>query len=78
MIRRARLKPEYAACYPKVRAGEWHHAWWLTEVVRRQIRREAASPTGPRVRSNHHYDIESGERFPYRGRARRTPPPEGG
>ena len=74
MIRRARLKPEYAAWYPRVRAGEWHHAWWLTEVVRRQIRREAAFPIGSRVLSDHHFDFESGERFPYLGQERRTPP----
>jgi hypothetical protein len=78
MIRRARLKPEYAACYPKLRAGEWHNAWWLTEVVRRQLRRETAFPTGARVLNDHHFDFESGERFPYLGQERRTPVPEAG
>ena len=76
MIRRARLKPEYAAWYPKLRAGEWHHAWWLTEVVRRQVRQDAAAPDGDRVLSDHHFDFESGERFPFLGRERRTPPPK--
>ena len=78
MLRRARLKPESAAWSPKLRAGEWHHAWWLTEVVRRQVRKETAVPTGPRVLNDHHFDFESGERFPYLGRERRTPLPEVG
>jgi hypothetical protein len=78
MIQRARLKPEYAAWYPKLRAGEWHHAWWLTEVVRRQVRKEAVFPIGARVLSDRHFDFESGERCPFLGRERRTPPPEVG
>jgi hypothetical protein len=76
MIRRARLKPEFAAWYHRIRAGEWHHARWLTEVVRRELRREETFPVGARVLSDHHFDFESGERFPFRGRERRTPPPD--
>ena len=76
MIRRARLKPEFATSYPTLRAGEWHHAGWLTEVVRRQLRQEPAPAAGPRVLCDHHFDFESGERRPYLGRERRTPPPE--
>ena len=78
MIRRARLKPEYAAWYPRVRAGEWHHAWWLTEVVRRQVRREAAFPGGSPGVERPPLRFRVGERFPYLGQERRTPPPMGG
>jgi hypothetical protein len=76
MIRRARLKPEFAAWYPRVRPGEWHHAWWLTEVIRRQLRHEATIPIGHRVLNDQHFDFEAGERFPYLGRERRTPAPD--
>jgi hypothetical protein len=76
MVRRARLKPEFAAWYPRVQAGEWHHAWWLSEVVRRQLRRESTFPIGSRVLSDKHFDFESGDRHPFAGRERRTPPPE--
>jgi hypothetical protein len=76
MVRRARLKPEYAAWYPRIQPGEWHHAWWLSEVVRRQLRRESTLPIGSRVLSDQHFDFESGERRPFAGRERRTPPPE--
>jgi hypothetical protein len=76
MVRRARLKPEYAARYPRIQAGEWHHAWWLSEVVRRQLRGDSALPIGGRVLNEQHFDFEAGERFPYLGRERRTPLPE--
>jgi hypothetical protein len=76
MVRRARLKPEFAAWYPSIHAGEWHHAWWLSEVVRRQLRRESIFPIGARVLSEQHFDFEAGERRPFAGRERRTPPPE--
>jgi hypothetical protein len=76
MIRRARLKPEYAAWYPGVQPGEWHYAGWLTEVVRRELRRETTIPTSGRVLSDQHFDFEAGERSAFRGRERRTPLPK--
>jgi hypothetical protein len=41
--RKARLRPEYVDWYPEIRAGEWHNATWLAEVVMQQRRRGVPS-----------------------------------
>jgi hypothetical protein len=73
MVRRkARLRPEYAAWYPELLAGEWHDAGWATEKVLQQHRKDASSwRLGRRVLSEAHFEFEWGDYTPSEGRERR-------
>ena len=72
--RTARLRPEYAEWYPRVEAGRWHDAAYLTEVVRRQL--SEGSPAwapGGRILSDMHFEFEGGRPGPNQGAERRGP-----
>ena len=73
--RKARLRPEYAAWYPQLVAGEWHDAGWAAEKVRQQHRK--GSPPwslGRRTLSEAHFEFEGGDYRPLEGRERRMSP----
>jgi hypothetical protein len=73
--RKARLRPEYAAWYPQLPAGEWHDAGWAAEKVLQQHRK--GSPPwslGRRTLSEAHFEFEGGDYRPLEGRDRRISP----
>lgn len=57
--RQARLKPQFAALYPGVLAGEWLPAWLLAEQLMRSAERRDQSP-GLRVCDPAHCDFRGG------------------
>jgi hypothetical protein len=73
--RKARLRPEYAAWYPQLMAGEWHDAGWATEKVLQQHRK--GSPPwslGRRILSEAHFEFQEGDDEPLEDRERRRSP----
>ena len=42
-LRKGRLRPEYDEWYPRIAAGVWHNAAWLTEMVLQQQRQGSPS-----------------------------------
>jgi hypothetical protein len=70
--RKARLRPEYAAWYPQLLAGEWHDAGWAAEKVLQQHRHGPAPwSLGRRTLSDAHFEFEGGDYRPPEGRERR-------
>jgi hypothetical protein len=73
--RKARLRPEYAAWYPHLVAGEWQDAGWAAEKVLQQHRREASPwSLGRRTLSEAHFEFEGGDCKPPEGCERRMSP----
>ena len=60
--RQARLKPQFAALYPGVVAGEWVPAWLLAEQLMASAQR-GGSPEG-RVCNPAHCEFRGGGRRP--------------
>ena len=70
--RKARLRPEYAAWYPQLLAGEWHDAGCATESVLQQHRNDSPPwSLGRRILSDAHFEFEGGDYRPLEGRERR-------
>jgi hypothetical protein len=57
--RQARLKPQFAARYPGVVAGEWLPAWLLAEQLMRSAEQRSESPGG-RVCDPAHCEFRGG------------------
>ena len=67
--REGRLKPEFEAWYPSLRAGEWYAADHLTATVLEQLRSGAPQwRSEDRVPSDAHFEFRGGDNAP---RARR-------
>jgi hypothetical protein len=69
--RQARLKPQFAALYPGVVAGEWVPAWLLAEQLMRSAEQRGAG-SGGRVCDPAHYEFRGGGRRPPELRGLRT------
>ena len=73
--RKARLRPEYAAWYPQLVAGEWHDAAVAAEKVLKQHRTGSLPwSLGRRTLSEAHFEFEGGDYRPPAGRERRMLP----
>jgi hypothetical protein len=73
--RKARLRPDYAAWYPQLVAGEWHDAGWAAEKVLQQHRSGSTSwSLGRRALSEAHFEFEGGDYRAPEGRERRMSP----
>ena len=69
--RQARLKPQFAALYPGVVAGEWIPAWLLAEQLIRSAERRGQG-LSERVCDPAHCEFRGGGRRPYELRGLRT------
>jgi hypothetical protein len=69
--RQARLKPQFAAQYPGVVAGEWMPAWLLAEQLLTRAEEQGVSP-GERVCVPAHIEFRGGGRRPPELRGLRT------
>jgi hypothetical protein len=69
--RQARLKPQFAALYPGVVAGEWMPAWLLAEQLLARAEREGVRP-GERVCAPTHIEFRGGGKRPPELRGLRT------
>lgn len=69
--RQARLKPQYAALYPGVVAGEWVPAWLLAEQLMTSADQRAQG-RGSRVCDPAHCEFRGGGRRPPELRGLRT------
>jgi hypothetical protein len=57
-VREGRLKAEYDEWYPRISAGVWHNASWLTEIVLQQQRRGSPRWTlGRRPLCEEHFEF---------------------
>lgn len=65
-IREARLRPEHAAIYPGVPAGEWVAAATLAkQILTGLVSREGAPPLiNARLMDDAHFEFRGGERNP--------------
>jgi hypothetical protein len=69
--RQARLKPQFAALYPGVVAGEWLPAWLLAEQLVRSAEQRVGD-SGGRVCDPAHYEFRGGGKRPPELRGLRT------
>jgi hypothetical protein len=69
--RQARLKPQFAALYPGVVAGEWIPAWLLAEQLMSSAEQRGVVP-GDRVCEAAHCEFRGGGRRPPEFRNLRT------
>jgi hypothetical protein len=69
--RQARLKPQFAALYPGVVAGEWVPAWLLAEQLMASARQRSGNEEG-RVCDPSHCEFRGGGRRPPELRGLRT------
>jgi hypothetical protein len=69
--RQARLKPQFAALYPGVAAGEWMPAWVLAEQLLSQAEQRGVPP-GERVCQPAHIEFRGGGKRPPELRDLRT------
>jgi hypothetical protein len=69
--RQARLKPQFAALYPGVLAGEWMPAWLLAEQLLAAAERRGEGP-GARVCNPAHCEFRGGGTRPPELRGLRT------
>ena len=69
--RQARLKPQFAALYPGVVAGEWVPAWLLAEQLMRSAEQRGKGG-GDRVCDPAHCEFRGGGRRPPELRGLRT------
>lgn len=69
--RQARLKPQFAALYPGVVAGEWVPAWLLAEQLMASARQRSGDQEG-RVCNPAHCEFRGGGRRPPELRGLRT------
>jgi hypothetical protein len=72
--REARLRPEFAALYPGLPAGEWHRASLLTDIVWARLLEhgKAAFQLRERVLNAEHFDFRLGAPASPGGGRRRT------
>jgi hypothetical protein len=72
--REARLRPEFAALYPGLPAGEWHRAALLTDIVWARLLEhgKAAFQLRERVLNAEHFDFRLGGPASPGGGRRRT------
>jgi hypothetical protein len=77
--REARLRPEFAALYPGLPAGEWHRASLLTDIVWAGLleRGKAAFQLRERVLSTEHFEFRLGAPASRGSGRRRTDAPSG-
>ncbi len=61
--RQARLKPQFAALYPGVAAGEWMPAWLLAELLVAAVGRREGEASG-RAFDPAHCEFRGGGRRP--------------
>jgi hypothetical protein len=72
VLRKVRLRPEYAEWYPDFWVGEWHDAEWATEqVLWQQTKGSPAWGLGRRILSEEHFEFQGGDHNPPTGRDRR-------
>jgi hypothetical protein len=69
--RQARLKPQFAALYPGVAAGEWMPAWVLAEQLLARAEQQGVPP-GERVCQPAHIEFRGGGKRPPELRDLRT------
>ena len=77
--REARLRPEFAAHYPGLPAGEWHRASLLTDIVWARLleRGKAAFQLRERVLKPEHFEFRMGAPASPGSSRRRTDAPLG-
>jgi hypothetical protein len=75
--REARLRPEFAALYPGLPAGEWHRAAILTDIVWARLleRGKAGFQLRERVLNAEHFEFRLGPPASPGGGRRRTDAP---